>query len=160
AAQRRLDGRPQAPWMTFVRTHSGTVPAHIAELTHISTEEIEAAPEIAEALRAFFAYVGDLPLVAHNGASYDGPLIQATCERLGLPLPPTFRVLDTLPLARTLFPCLPNHRVETLAQHLQCRRDGAHQADVDVEMLAGILVGLQQEIQTTVTGAAVHLLLS
>ena len=40
--------------------------------------------------------LGGLPLIAHNGAGYDGPLIESTCARLGLPLPETFEVLDTL----------------------------------------------------------------
>ena len=77
------------------------------------------APLVREALQAFFDYVGELPLVAHNGASYDGPLIQTTCERLGMALPPSFCVLDTLPLARALLPLEKEHKVGILAKHFQ-----------------------------------------
>ena len=114
AAWRWIDGLPQQPWSTFVRP-SIAIPAHIVELTQISDSEVCDAPLVRDALRAFFDYVGELPLIAHNGASYDGPLIQATCERLGIALPPSFLVLDTLPLARTLLPLEPSHRVGDLA---------------------------------------------
>ena len=87
AAQRWVDGQPQDAWATFARTASGTIPAQIVALTHISEADIHDAPDAAKALRQFFAYVGDLPLIAHNGASYVGPLVEASCERLGLPLP-------------------------------------------------------------------------
>ena len=56
-----------------------------------------------------------------------------------MPVPPTFRVLDTLPLARALLPLAPDQRVGTLAECFGCARPGAHHADVDVEMLGGIV---------------------
>jgi len=89
AAWRWVDGQPQEPWSTFVRPRSGAIPPHIAELTHITTDDVRNAPDVASALRAFFTYCGTLPLVAHNGASYDGPLIEATCTRLHLAVPHT-----------------------------------------------------------------------
>ncbi len=158
AAQRWIDGVPQRPWESFARP-SVPIPEHIIQLTQITMDEVRDAPTIAEVLRDFFAYVGDLPLIAHNGASYDGPLLKATCDRLGLPLPPTFRVLDTLPLARVLLPCADSHRVGSLAEYYECARPDAHRADADVEMLGGIVLGLQREIQQGPSGAAVYELL-
>lgn len=158
AAQRWIDGAPEAPWMTFVRP-SAPIPADIAALTAIDNEQVRGAPDAASALRAFFAYAGDLPLIAHNGASYDGPLIEATCARLGLPLPPTFHVLDTLPLARTLLPMAGEHRVGSLAARYGCAREDAHRADADVAMLGGVVQGLAGEVQAGPTGAAAYELL-
>jgi DNA polymerase III epsilon subunit-like protein len=159
AARRFIDGVPDEVWMTYVRPADGTVPAQITVLTSITREQVRNAPDAAEALRQFFAHVGELPLIAHNGATFDGPLIEATCRRLGVSLSPTFRVLDTLPLARVLLPCLRAHRVEVLAQHFGCHRAGAHQADVDVQMLGDILDGLQRLIHEGPTGWAVYELL-
>ena len=119
AARRYVDGAPGELWQTYVRPAAGTVPAQITALTTITSEQVRDAPDAAEALRRFFAHVGDLPLVAHNGAGFDGPLIEATCRRLGVPLPPTFRVLDSLPLARALLPTLPAHRVEDTGRALR-----------------------------------------
>jgi DNA polymerase III epsilon subunit-like protein len=158
AAWRWIDGLPQQPWSTFVRP-SISIPAHIVELTQISDSEVRDAPLIGEALRAFFDYVGELPLIAHNGASYDGPLIQATCERLGIALPPSFLVLDTLPLARALLPLEKEHKVGSLAKRFNCNRPDAHRADADVDMLAGIVQGLEREMHSGPTGAAVYELL-
>lgn len=155
AAQRYVDGQPEAPWVTFVRP-SHAIPPHIIALTKIGMDEVRDAPLPTDALNAFFAYVGDLPLVAHNGASYDGPLLRATCQRLGVPVPPSFRVLDTLPLARALLPMESNHKVGTLAERFGCARPDAHRADADVEMLAGVIDGLQREIASSSTGAAAY----
>lgn len=159
AARRYMDCVPGEVWMTYVRPADGTVPAQITALTTITSEQVCNAPDAAEALRQFFAHVGDLPLVAHNGATFDGPLIEATCRRLGVPLPPTFLVLDTLPLARALLPTLRAHRVSVLAEHFGCHRAGAHQADVDVQMLGDILHALQGLFNSGPTGWAVFELL-
>src|SRR5579859_1022798 len=126
AAQRWVDGQAQDAWASFARTASGTIPAQITALTHISEADIHDAPDGAEALRQFLAYVGDLPLVAHNGAHYDGPLVKASCARLDVPLPETFLVLDTLPLARVLFPTERAHTVSALAARFDLQRDDAH----------------------------------
>jgi Exonuclease len=58
AAQRWTDGQPEEPWVTLVRPASGLVPAHIAKLTNITSEDVRKAPGIEEALAAFFAYAG------------------------------------------------------------------------------------------------------
>lgn len=158
AAQRWIDGIAQTPWASFARP-SVPIPQHIMQLTQITMDEVRDAPAIADVLQDFFAYVDDLPLIAHNGASYDGPLLKATCDRLALPLPPTFRVLDTLPLARVLLPCADSHRVGSLAECYDCARPDAHRADADVEMLGGIVLGLEREIQQGPSGAAVYELL-
>src|SRR6266480_3396521 len=158
AAWRWVDGFPEQAWSTFVYP-SIPIPADIVELTHISMDEVRDAPSAREALQDFFAYVGDLPLIAHNGASFDGPIITAVCERIGLPLPTTFLVLDTLPLARALLPLEKEHKVGTLAKRFDCDRSDAHRADADVEMLAGIVQGLEREMQSSITGAAVYELL-
>lgn len=158
AAQCWLDGQPQHPWASFVRPLAG-VPEHIIQLTKITPAELHDAPGVDEALRAFFAYAGDLPLIAHNGAGYDGPLLEATCQRIGLELPASFLVLDTLPLARVLLPTHEAHRVGTLAKYFACARSDAHRADADVEMLGGIVRGLQGLIHSETGGAVVYELL-
>ncbi len=158
AAERFVDGRAQPMWNSFAKPLI-PIPEYIIQLTKIFNEDVCSAPPIGEVLRDFFAYVGDLPLIAHNGASYDGPLLRTTCERLNLPLPATFLVLDTLPLARVLLPSEASHTVGSLAQRYGCAREDAHRADADVEMLAGVVHGLEREFQSGPDGAAVYELL-
>src|SRR5438105_14633263 len=59
AARRYIDGVPGEVWMTYVRPTDGTVPAQITALTTITSEQVRNAPDAAEALRQFFAHVGD-----------------------------------------------------------------------------------------------------
>ncbi len=155
AAERWLDGMLHERWMSFVHPEK-VVQERIHQLTKITRAELENAPPIQEVLPQFLDFVGDLPLIAHNGASYDGPLIQATCQRLQIPLPTTFLVLDTLPLARTLLPTEEAHRVGTLAERFGYDTKDAHRADADVAMLSGIIQHLEKLILAENSGRAVY----
>jgi len=151
------------PFISFVKP-SGPIPARITHLTRISAEQVIRAPEVQDVLRAFFSYVGDRPLIAHNGAMFDGPVLQCIATRIGYTLPPDILVLDTLPLARTLLPLglpspidgtsLENHRLATLAKFYGCEEEGAHRADIDVLMLGGVLRGLLGELCPTINPSA------
>ena len=65
------------------------IPADITELTGITDADVAEAPDEATALRAFLAYVGDRPLVAHN-AHFDVGFMRATARRCGLHFDPVF----------------------------------------------------------------------
>ena len=155
AAERWLDGICQERWMSFVHPIKA-VQERIHQLTKIKAEELADAPPIEEVLPQFLAFVGDLPLIAHNGASYDGPLLQTTCQRLNIPLPETFLVLDTLPLARTLLPTLEAHRVGTLYEYFGGEVRDAHRADADVAMLSTIVQHLERLLHEEISGQAVY----
>ncbi len=73
------------------------------ELTGLTDEDLAAAPEPAVALRDFYQFVGERPMVAHNGLRYDIPLLEAASTRAGVPMP-EFVMLDTLELAHLAFP--------------------------------------------------------
>ncbi|MCQ3803188.1 MAG: exonuclease domain-containing protein [bacterium] len=73
------------------------------ELTGLTVESLEGAPSRRPALQGFAEFCGGLPLVAHNGSTYDFPLLDAELERAGLPVPWGER-LDTLELAHVVFP--------------------------------------------------------
>jgi hypothetical protein len=113
-----------------------------------------------EALEEFFARVHGLPVIAHNGLTFDGAVLRNVAERVGVPGPPDFLLLDTLPLAR-LFHQSPGqrHTNEELAQHYGCHHPGAHRADVDVEMLSGVVEGLLKETNRHPLGGMVFELL-
>lgn len=162
AAQRYENWQPVAAFDTFVRL-SSELPAEISRLTGIRPEDLSspAARPLSDALPSFFAFCGGAPLIAHNGAHYDGPLLIASCQRAGIaPLPQLNYVLDTLPLARTLLPGLERHRVEALAKHFEVLQAGAHRADVDVAMLCGIVLGLRHTLHNTISGRAAGALLA
>ncbi len=147
------------PFVSFVKP-SGSIPARITHLTRISNEQVIHAPEVQDVLNAFFLYVEGKPLIAHNGAMFDGPVLQCIAKRIGYTLPSEIILLDTLPLARTLLPLgttspvsgapLENHRLTTLAKFYGCEEEGAHRADIDVLMLGGVVRGLLGELYDTI----------
>lgn len=142
----------------FVRFACPTrpIPARITHLTRISQADVHDADDIQTVLTDFFAYAADYPLIAHNGALFDGPVLQYVCAHIGYHLPQPLLVLDTLPLARALLAPgslspvdslpLSNYRLGTLARFYGCEEEGAHRADVDISMLRGVIKGLLGEL--------------
>ena len=107
----------------------------IIELTHITDEMLADAPFEAEVIPEFLKFAGESVFVAHN-ASFDMGFLHAACKRLDIPL--TNSSLDTLELARSLYPNLKNHKLDTLAKETGVSLEGHHRAVNDAEALYGI----------------------
>ena len=73
------------------------------KLTGLTDAELASAPMPAAALRDFYRFVGNRPMVAHNGLGYDFPLLDSAGADAGVPAPEVVR-LDTLELAHLAFP--------------------------------------------------------
>ena len=73
------------------------------KLTGLTDEELATAPMPAAALRDFYRFVGDRPMIAHNGLRYDFPLLDSVGAGADVPAPQGDR-LDTLELAHLAFP--------------------------------------------------------
>ena len=75
------------------------------ELTGITEEMVELAPPPGEALRSFRSFVGDHPMIAHNGHGYDFMLLDSLGEEIhGYEQIPDHQRLDSLELAHIVFP--------------------------------------------------------
>ena len=96
-------------------------------------------------------FIGDSPLVAHN-AEFDRAFLNAELTRLSLPVFEPERFIDTLPIARSLFPGAANS-LDALSRRYQldrmgfdlARRKGAggHGALIDARMLAEVYLQLR-----------------
>ncbi len=73
------------------------------QLTGITEYNLQQAPHPEDALRDFYRFAGNRPLIAHNGFGYDFPLLDAASARAGIDPPSTVR-LDTLQLAHVAIP--------------------------------------------------------
>jgi DNA polymerase III subunit epsilon len=111
---------------------------HGITLLHLKDKPIFRA--IAEELIAFFG--ADEMLVAHN-APFDFGFVNAELKRLDMPHLPPHRMVDTLALAKTRFPGMPNS-LDAL-----CRRYGidlsertSHNALLDCRLLAEVYIEL------------------
>lgn len=100
-------------------------------LTGITDDMVESAPEIDIVLRKFADWTGDSILVAHN-ASFDVGFLNVGYQKAGLPKS-TNAVIDTLELGRFLYPEMKNHRLNTLAKKFDIELTQHHRAIYDAE---------------------------
>lgn len=141
----------------------------------LGDEELRDCPPFRDILPAFMEFVGshtapgETPvLVAHNGWSFDLPILLAECREAGRPLPTSWLHADSLVLARVLLSQLQSSdgRVGTreaalgkLFQFLTGTELGnAHRADVDVAGLARVMQGLVAQGAALTGLAPSHLL--
>jgi DNA polymerase-3 subunit alpha (Gram-positive type) len=136
AGVKMKDGKVIDRFETFVDPHE-KIPYHITQLTNITDDMVRGAPELEDVLPKFVEFIGDAVLVAHN-ARFDMGFIQANLRSMGIaPLPNP--VLDTLELARLLYPGLKNHRLNTLSDKFKVSLDNHHRAVDDAAALGEVL---------------------
>ena len=120
-----------------------SIPPEIVKLTSITDEMVAGAPKEKEALERFFDFCGDCSvLVAHN-ASFDMGFLRAAMSRCGIQRP--LASVDTLILARGLYPELKKHKLNILADHLGVDQQHHHRADDDARVLAEIFIKMLQK---------------
>ncbi|TCN25582.1 PolC-type DNA polymerase III [Mesobacillus foraminis] len=117
--------------------------ATIIELTGITDDMVADAPEVDDVLRRFYEWTGDAILVAHN-AAFDMGFLNTGYKKIGLGKSPN-PVIDTLELARFLFPEMKNHRLNNLAKKLDVELTQHHRAIYDAEATGFILVKMLKE---------------
>ena len=108
------------------------IPPKITELTGITDSMVADAPTEKEALERFFAFAKGRILIAHN-ANFDMGFLAAAAARHGLSC--DFTYIDTLPIVRTLFPTLRNHKLDTVVKHLKLGDFNHHRACDDAKIL-------------------------
>lgn len=142
AAVKMIEGKEVDRYATFVNPHV-RIPYNIQQLTNINDDMVKDAPELEPVLDQFIDFAGDAILVAHN-ARFDVGFVNAKLKELGRP-PMDNPVLDTLELARMLFPTMKNHRLNTLATKYKVSLENHHRAIDDTLALGEILNGLIED---------------
>ena len=132
AAYRVRSGNAEDRFVSFVRPGEiGKVSSFITQLTGITREMVADAPLPEEVLPELFDFVGDDMVVGHN-TCFDMNFLYDGAVRAGLdPIGNDFT--DTMRISRRTYKELPNHRLGTLAQHLDVVPTAAHRAAADVE---------------------------
>ena len=132
AAYRMRSGKAEDRFVSFVRPGEiGKVSSFITQLTGITREMVADAPLPEEVLPELFDFVGDDMVVGHN-TCFDMNFLYDGAIRAGLdPIGNDFT--DTMRISRRTYKELPNHRLGTLAQHLDVVPTAAHRAAADVE---------------------------
>lgn len=120
------------------------IPQKITELTGINDEMVKDAPGIEEILPEFLKFCENAVLVAHN-AKFDTGFIKKAMQRMGMDF--NFAWLDTLQLARCLYPELPNHKLNTLSKHMNILLENHHRAVDDAKATADIFLKMLEELE-------------
>lgn len=107
------------------------------DLTGITDEMVKNAPEVDDVLKDFYEWMGDSILVAHN-ASFDIGFLNQGFKRIDYEKVKN-PVIDTLELARFLYPELKNHRLNTMCKHLDIELTQHHRAIYDAEATGYLL---------------------
>lgn len=105
------------------------IPPDASAVNGITDDMVKGKPRIEEVLGSFADFCGELPLVAHN-APFDFKFLLEDVQ-LHRSEAPTGAVLDTLPMARKVFPGLPNYKLGTLVRHFNFPSGTFHRAEED-----------------------------
>ncbi len=127
----------------FVDPEKAITP-EITRLTSITNEMVAGAPKEAEALEQFFRFCDGCDiLVAHN-ADFDMGFLRAAIRRCGREEDPV--QIDTLVMARAMYPELKKHKLDTIAERLGVTQKHHHRADDDARVLAEIFLKMVQKL--------------
>ena len=110
----------------LVKPTSVTLRPFIESLTGISNADLENAEPFAAVAQKIYAFIGDLPIVAHN-AMFDSKFLKQTFAKVGISFE-NHPVWDSLTVSRIAYQNVPNHRLDTLVQELGIERSRAHRA--------------------------------
>jgi|SaaInlStandDraft_6_1057023.scaffolds.fasta_scaffold06219_4 DNA polymerase III subunit epsilon len=118
----------EAIFSTLVQPNKA-MPSGASKVNGIYDKDLIGKPLIEDLLKPFTEFCEDLILVAHN-APFDTQFLTADITKHESPAPNGI-ILDTLSIARKVYPGLPNYKLGTLVQHLDIPAGEFHRAEVD-----------------------------
>ena len=109
----------------------GEISSFIEQLTGITNEMLAGQPYIDDVLPLFDKFVGDSIVMGHN-VNFDINFLYEDYENVfGIPFSNDF--IDTIRIARKIYPELPHHRLKDIVEHLGIEENGYHRALQDCE---------------------------
>jgi DNA polymerase-3 subunit alpha (Gram-positive type) len=121
-------------FLTFVNPGM-KIPQRVTELTGITDDMVKDAPGIGQVLDEFNQFASGCVLVAHN-ATFDFGFMRQKAARIGKDF--EYTVLDTLAMARLMYPDMPSHRLNSLAKKMGIPQFRHHRAESDAETASEI----------------------
>jgi len=106
------------------------IPQRVSEVTNISDDMVKDAETIDKVFPKMLEFLGDSVIVAHN-AGFDVGFLKQNAKRLGHKFDYTY--LDTLSLAKDLFPDYKKYKLGKIADNLGIKVEVAHRALDDVD---------------------------
>ena len=121
------------------------IPQRVVEVTNITDDMVKDAETIDKVFPKMMEFIGDSVLVAHN-ADFDIGFLKYNAKELGYTLDNTY--LDTLRLAKELFPDYKKYKLGIIAENLGIKVEVAHRAldDVDTTVkVFNVMIGMLKE---------------
>ena len=115
-----------------------SIPHHITEITSITNEQVANQPKIDEVIGKFVDFIGDAVLVAHNAPFDMGFIKRDIKEYLNIDLESS--VIDTLQMARDLFPDFKKYGLGDLNKSLGLALEKHHRAVDDSQATANMFI--------------------
>lgn len=115
-----------------------SIPYHITEITSITNEQVANQPKIDEVIGKFVDFIGDAVLVAHNAPFDMGFIKRDIKEYLNIDLESS--VIDTLQMARDLFPDFKKYGLGDLNKALGLALEKHHRAVDDSQATANMFI--------------------
>ena len=130
----------------YINPEGKIIPPDTYMVHKISNAFLEDKPKMSEIAPRFLAFIGDSPIVAHNGLDFDFPFVNHELAKLNLPQIPRSQQFDSLVLARNRVFGPKSYTLDALAKwfgiSLTARAD-AHGALIDSEILAKVYIELE-----------------
>jgi DNA polymerase III epsilon subunit len=126
-----------------------SIPWFVQNVHGITDKMVKDSPSFEQVYPEFVAFAGDAILLAHN-ARFDIRFILAETRRSNLHAPKN-SVLDTLALARAVYPDAPRHSLQPLLQHLGSRKTKYHRALVDARHVATLFLAALRKTESAKT---------
>ena len=120
------------------------IPQRVVEVTHITDDMVKDAETIDKVLPKVLDFVGDSVLVAHN-ADFDIGFLKYNAKQLGLSLENTY--VDTLRLAKEIFPDYKKYKLGIIAENLGIEVLVAHRALDDVDTTVKVFKVMLQKLK-------------
>ncbi|WP_099158853.1 ATP-dependent DNA helicase DinG [Virgibacillus ndiopensis] len=133
-----------------------SIPPFISNLTGISNEDVLDAPTFKDEANAIVSMFEDSYLIAHNVPFDLGFLNEelATYNMKKLNNP----VIDTVELARILYPQAPSFKLGQLAEYIGIKHSDPHRALSDAYVTAELFINLMEKLETLPYETIDHLL--
>ncbi|NBB66014.1 DNA polymerase III subunit epsilon [Pseudomonas sp. ODNR1LW] len=119
------------------------IPPDAIRVHGITDEKVKDAPKFHEIVDDLIEFIGDAPMIAHN-AAFDRNFIDFEYARCGRPITGEPRWIDTLKLAQTRFPGMPNS-LDALCKRFKVSlvERTLHGALIDARLLAEVYLELR-----------------
>jgi len=125
------------------------LPKSIRLLTNVTQKQVDTAPPPWQAIRSFFQFIGDVPLLIGHNVQYDLSVLHHACIRFKM-TPWKGEAFCTKQFSNSMIVGIPNTKLETVCESLGIINPAPHQALADADcsrMVFEKLLGSEQHLK-------------